>query len=194
MLWTVAALLLPLTGVAGGRLQAISRDASAPTIPDRKPFGFGSQVTGGGAPTQNNTYVVDNMMDFRTALELTTPRTIYVKGELKGSQINETTNGDCQLYIDSSRVPEFNFTLYVMALNSTYTDAVKAAETAGEEFEGRNATEYLNLLNRQNVSHNCCTLCSQPLKLAFVLICHRAGGAKPRTSRKAGSRSMQRAT
>lgn len=152
MLWTAAVLLLPFTGVLGGRLQPIPRDASSPTLPDRKPFGFGSQVTGGGAPTQNNTYVVDNMMDFRTALTLTTPRTIYVKGELKGSEINETTNGDCQYYIDSSRVPEFNFTLYIMALNSTYTDAVKAAEEAGEEFEGRNATEYLNLLNRQNVS------------------------------------------
>lgn len=152
MLWTAAVLLLPFTGVAAGRLRAVSRDASAPTLPDRKPFGFGSQVTGGGVATQNNTYVVDNMMDFRTALELTTPRTIYVKGELKGSEINETTTGDCQYYIDSSQVPDFNFTLYVMALNSTYTDAVKAAETAGEEFEGRNATEYLNLLNRQNVS------------------------------------------
>lgn len=152
MLWTASVLLLPFTGVVGSRLQALSRDESAPTLPDRKPFGFASQVTGGGTPTPNNTYVVDNMMDFRTAMELTTPRTIYVKGELKGSEINETTTGDCQFYIDSSRVPEFNFTLYVMALNSTYTDAVKAAEAAGEEFEGRNATEYLNLLTRQNVS------------------------------------------
>ena len=152
MLWTASVLLLPFTGVVGARLQAIPRDASTPALPDRKPFGFASMVTGGGAPTQNNTYVVENMMDFRTAMELTTPRTIYVKGELKGSQINETAHGDCQLYIDSSRVPDFNFTLYVMALNSTYTDAVKAAETAGEEFEGRNATEYLSLLNRQNVS------------------------------------------
>lgn len=145
-------LLLPFRAVVGSRLQAIPRDASGPTLPDRQPFGFASQVTGGGTPTQNNTYVVDNMMDFRTALELTTPRTIYVKGELKGSEINETTTGNCQFYIDSSRVPDYNFTLYIMALNSTYTDAVKAAVAAGEEFEGRNATEYLNLLNRQNVS------------------------------------------
>lgn len=150
MLWTAAALLLPFTGAVGSRLKALPRDASAPTLPDRKPFGFASMVTGGGTPTPNNTYVVDNMVDFRTAMELETPRTIYVKGELKGSEINETTTGDCQFYIDSSRVPQFNFTLYVMALNSTYTDAVKAAETAGEEFEGKNATEYLALLNRQN--------------------------------------------
>lgn len=186
MLWTAAVLLLPFTGVAGARLQAVSRDASAPTLPDRKPFGFGSQVTGGGTPTPNNTYVVDNMMDFRTALTLTTPRTIYVKGELKGSQINETTNGDCQYYIDSSRVPDFNFTLYIMALNSTYTDVVKAAEAAGEEFEGRNATEYLNLLNRQNVSQQ------PPIGSCVVLNCHRAGGVKLRIYRKAGSLSMQR--
>ncbi|KAG8165569.1 hypothetical protein KVR01_004121 [Diaporthe batatas] len=151
MLWTAAALLLlPLTGAVGSRLQALARDAPAPTLPDRKPFGFASMVTGGGAPTPNNTYVVDNMVDLRTALKLETPRTIYVKGELKGSEINETTTGDCQFYIDSSRVPNFNFTLYIMALNSTYTDAVKAAEAAGEEFEGKNATEYLNLLNKQN--------------------------------------------
>lgn len=186
MLWTAAVLLLPFTGVAGARLQAVSRDASAPTLPDRKPFGFGSQVTGGGTPTPNNTYVVDNMMDFRTALGMTTPRTIYVKGELKGSQINETTNGDCQYYIDSSRVPDFNFTLYIMALNSTYTDAVKAAEAAGEEFEGRNATEYLNLLNRQNVSQQ------PPIGSCIVLNCHRAGGVKLKIYRKAGSPSMQR--
>lgn len=152
MLWTAALLLLPFTVDAKGGLLVRADNASTPTLPDRKPFGFGSMVTGGGTPTENNTYIVDNMMDFRTALELTTPRTIYVKGELKGNQINETTNGNCQLYIDSSRVPEYNFTLYIMALNETYTDAVKAAEAAGEEFEGRNATEYLNLLNRQNVS------------------------------------------
>lgn len=168
MLWTAAVLLLPFTGVLGGRLQPIPRDASSPTLPDRKPFGFGSQVTGGGTPTQNNTYVVDNMMDFRTALGLTTPRTIYVKGELKGSQINETTTGDCQYYIDSSRVPDFNFTLYIMALNSTYTDAVKAAEEAGEEFEGRNATEYLSLLNRQNVSQLLHT--TQPAHKSYVML------------------------
>lgn len=128
------------------------------------------------------------MMDFRKALTLTTPRTIYVKGELKGSQINETTNGDCQYYIDSSRVPDFNFTLYIMALNSTYTDAVKAAEAAGEEFEGRNATEYLNLLNRQNVSQQ-----SAP---AFIHRTNysRAGGVKPKIYKRIGNLSMQRVT
>ncbi|KAH6656870.1 pectin lyase fold/virulence factor [Truncatella angustata] len=123
------------------------RQDSTPTLPDRRPFGFAEQVTGGGNGT---VYIVENMMDLRAALTKAEPRTVYVKGEVTGNQINETTYGDCQLYIDTSNVPSYNFTLYVMALNSTYTDAVKAAVAAGEEFEGRNATEYLALLNRQN--------------------------------------------
>lgn len=92
------------------------------------------------------------MMDLRAALKLSTPRTVYVKGELQGNQINETASADCQYYIDSSNVPGYNFTLYLMAMNETYTDAVKAAVTADELFEGQNATDYLSLLNRQNVS------------------------------------------
>lgn len=127
-------------------------NASAPSLPERQPFGFGSDVTGGGTPTGENTFVVDNMMDLRAALKLSTPRTVYVKGELQGNQINETASADCQYYIDSSNVPGYNFTLYLMAMNETYTDAVKAAVTADELFEGQNATDYLSLLNRQNVS------------------------------------------
>ncbi|KAI1361000.1 pectin lyase fold/virulence factor [Xylaria arbuscula] len=122
----------------------------APTLPDRAPFGFGAAATGGGEPRENNTYVVDNMMDLRTVLKMEGPRTVYVQGEILGNQINESFSGDCQYYIDASGVPEFNFTVYVMALNSTYTDAVKAAVAADETFEGRNATEYLALLNHQN--------------------------------------------
>ncbi|KAI0468305.1 polysaccharide lyase family 1 protein [Xylaria cf. heliscus] len=119
-------------------------------LPAREPFGFGAAVTGGGLASENNTYVVDNMMDLRRILKMDEPRTVYVRGEIGGSQINETFAGDCQYYIDSSNVPGFNFTLYVMALNATYTDAVKAAVTSDGMFEGRNATEYLALLNRQN--------------------------------------------
>lgn len=124
------------------------RQDSTPVLPDRQPFGFADQVTGGGDGT---VYVVENMMDLRTALSKAEPRTVYVKGEITGNQINETTYGTCQLYIDTSSVPNYNFTLYVMALNTTYTDSVKAAVAAGETFEGKNATEYLALLNRQNV-------------------------------------------
>ncbi|KAK9424742.1 putative Pectin lyase fold/virulence factor [Seiridium unicorne] len=123
------------------------RQDSEPVLPDRRPFGFAEQVTGGGNGT---VYVVDNMMDLRTALTVAEPRTVYVKGEITGSQINETAYGDCQLYIDTSSVPNYNFTLYIMALNSTYTDSVKAAIAANETFEGQNATDYLALLEHQN--------------------------------------------
>lgn len=127
-----------------------SRQDSTPSVlPDRQPFGFAKDVTGGGDGT---VYVVDNMMDLRTALTKAEPRTVYVKGEIKGNQINETFSGNCQFYIDTSNVPNYNFTLYVMSLNSTYTSAVKAAVAANETFEGKNATEYLALLSRQNVS------------------------------------------
>ncbi|KAI0541830.1 polysaccharide lyase family 1 protein [Xylaria digitata] len=121
-----------------------------PVLPEREPFGFGAAATGGGGAHENNTYVVDNMMDLRAVLKLDQPRTVYVQGQIRGNQINETFSGDCQYYIDSSNVPRFNFTLYVMSLNATYTDAVKAAIATNETFEGRNATEYLELLNRQN--------------------------------------------
>jgi pectate lyase len=128
---------------------AVQARQESPVLPDRSPFGFGAQVTGGGST--NNTYVVDNMMDLRSALTKAEARTVYVKGEIKGNQINETTSGNCQYYIDTSTVPDYNFTLYLMALNETYTDAVKAAIAANETFEGRNASEYLTLLNKQNV-------------------------------------------
>lgn len=125
----------------------------APELPDRKPFGFGAAATGGGTPTPNNTYLVDNMPDLRTVLKMETPRTVYVKGEIKGNEINETTTGDCQFYIDDSNNPKFNFTLYVMGMNDTYTDQIQAAADAGQQFEGQNATELLDLITRQNVSN-----------------------------------------
>ncbi|KAI0906773.1 polysaccharide lyase family 1 protein [Ustulina deusta] len=139
--WSAASGSLP-----PARLEA--RDK--PALPDREPFGFAAAATGGGVAHENNTYLVNNMMDLRTVLKMDEPRTVYVQGEIRGNQINETFSGDCQYYIDSSSVPGFNFTLYVMALNATYTDAVKAAVAANQTFEGRNATEYLQLLNHQN--------------------------------------------
>jgi len=133
--------------------QIQSRDGEPP-LPNRKPFGFGSLATGGGeANKANNTFVVDDMMSLCSVLKMDdTPRTVYVRGEIRGNQINETFSGNCQYYIDSSNVSGFNFTLYIMAMNATYTDAVKAAAAKDELFEGRNATEYLALLNHQNVS------------------------------------------
>ncbi|KAL1644239.1 hypothetical protein SLS58_004519 [Diplodia intermedia] len=122
----------------------------APDLPDRKPFGFGAAATGGGTPTANNTYVVDNMPDLRTVLKMESPRTVYVKGEIKGSEINETTTGGCQFYIDSSNNPDFNFTLYIQGMNETYTGLIQDAADAGTQFEGQNATELLDLITRQN--------------------------------------------
>ncbi|KAI0805315.1 polysaccharide lyase family 1 protein [Xylaria sp. FL0064] len=135
---------------AGSLPRAGLKNLTKPALPDRAPFGFGAAATGGGEAHENNTYVVENMMDLRTVLKMEEPRTVYVQGEIQGNQINETFFGDCQYYIDASNVPEFNFTLYIMALNATYTDAVKAAVAANQTFEGRNATEYLALLNHQN--------------------------------------------
>ncbi|KAI4593155.1 hypothetical protein KJ359_010079 [Pestalotiopsis sp. 9143b] len=134
------------TGTASA-VHPLARQDSEPSLPDRQPFGFAEQATGGGNGT---VYIVEDMMGLRTALTATEPRTVYVKGEIKGNQINESTYGDCQMYIDTSSAPNYNFTLYIMALNLTYTDAVAAAAAANETFEGQNATEYLSLLNRQN--------------------------------------------
>ncbi|KAI1739897.1 polysaccharide lyase family 1 protein [Xylaria scruposa] len=136
--------------IAGSLPRALKARDELAALPDREPFGFGAGATGGGVASTNNTYVVDNMMDLRRVLKMDEPRTVYVRGEIRGSQINETFEGDCQYYIDSSNVPGYNFTLYVMALNATYTDAVRAAAAADGTFDGRNATEYLALLNRQN--------------------------------------------
>ncbi|KAI0859134.1 polysaccharide lyase family 1 protein [Xylaria cubensis] len=141
-------ILLLTASAFGHRPGSLPREE--PAIPNREPFGFGIAATGGGVASTNNTYVIDNMVDLRRVLKMDEPRTVYVRGEIRGSQINETFEGDCQYYIDSSNVPGFNFTLYVMALNATYTDAVKAAAAADETFDGRNATEYLALLNHQN--------------------------------------------
>ncbi|KAK6501146.1 hypothetical protein TWF481_008994 [Arthrobotrys musiformis] len=121
-----------------------------PILPLRFPFGFGKDVTGGGRPDETNTYLVDNMLDLRTALSMSGPRTVYVKGEIFGNQINETYSADCQWYIDNSNVKQYNFTLYVQSLNATYVAEVKAAAAANEIIDGRNATELAALLPRMN--------------------------------------------
>lgn len=164
---------------------AVQARQESPVLPDRSPFGFGAQVTGGGST--NNTYIVDNMMDLRSALTNAEVRTVYVKGEIKGSQVNETTVGNCQYYIDTSTVPGYNFTLYLMALNTTYTDAVKAAVASNETFEGRNASEYLTLLGKQNVGSTSATWMKTGLRAS------RDGGDRRRMFRSHGSPSMFKA-
>lgn len=178
--------LLALGHVAGTALAVnpLARQDSEPSLPDRQPFGFAEQVTGGGNGT---VYIVEDMMGLRTALTAAEPRTVYVKGEIKGNQINESTYGDCQMYIDTSSVPNYNFTLYIMALNSTYTDAVKAAVAANETFEGQNATEYLALLNKQNVS-----IFLLSMSQVFIVLHSRAGGVRHKTCKSLGSPSTSR--
>lgn len=192
MFWQQTFFFLPLAALAADAHAFHHRraeNASSPALPDRQPFGFGSEATGGGTPTDSNTFVVDNMMDLRTAMELTTPRTIYVKGEITGNQINETTFGDCQWYIDNSNVKSYNFTLYLMAMNETYMAAVKAASAADAEFEGQNATEYLTVLKKQNVS----VFCVRDVPHG-ILTSSRGGEAQRRTCRKSTNPLMQRET
>lgn len=160
-------MLLPSNSLAAFGLLAISSwslsaladptpySGPPPPLPTRSPFGFGSAATGGGEPTENNTYVVDNMVDLRTVLRMSTPRTVYVKGELRGEQIDASgALADCQYYIDHSTTPQFNFTRYLQSLNTTYMALVKAeaAKEGGGVWEGMNATELVALLGRQNVS------------------------------------------
>ncbi|KAF3110205.1 hypothetical protein TWF594_010147 [Orbilia oligospora] len=121
-----------------------------PILPPRFPFGFGKDITGGGRPNKTNTYLVENMLDLRTVLSMTGPRTVYVKGEIFGNQVNETYSADCQWYIENSNVKQFNFTLYVQSLNATYVAEVKVAAAANEIIDGRNATELAALLPRMN--------------------------------------------
>lgn len=51
---------------------------------------------------------------------------------------------------DGSAVRQFNFTLYLLSLNSTYLSLVEAAAAENVTFEGQNATEYRVLLGHQN--------------------------------------------
>lgn len=122
----------------------------APNLPSRKPFGFGSAATGGGEPSPNNTYLVDNMVDLRAVLEMTTPRTVYVQGKIHGNEIDKNTSANCQWYIDHSNAKNFNFTRYVQSLNSTYTDWVKGVAAQNGTIDGMPATELAKLLGRQN--------------------------------------------
>ncbi|EPS38455.1 hypothetical protein H072_7795 [Dactylellina haptotyla CBS 200.50] len=143
-----------LTSLVAGLISQVAAlefyTGPAPLLPLRFPFGFGKDVIGGGKPNKTNTYLVDNMVDLRTALSMSGPRTVYVKGEIFGNEINETYSADCQWYIDNSNVKQYNFTLYVQSLNVTYVAEVKAAAAANEIIDGRNATEVAALLPRMN--------------------------------------------
>ena len=129
----------------------------APSLPEnRSTFGFGSLTTGGAAANSSSIFLVDNMPDLRTALTLPYPRIVYVKGNITGNQItadagNGSTYADCQWYTDNSGGKQFNLTRYVMSLNSSYMDSVKAVADKNGTIEGMSAVDYLTLLKKQNV-------------------------------------------
>ncbi|KAH7351202.1 pectin lyase fold/virulence factor [Rhexocercosporidium sp. MPI-PUGE-AT-0058] len=128
----------------------------APNLPpNRSTFSFGSLATGGSAANASSIFLVDNMPDLRTALELPYPRVVYVKGNITGHQItsdvaNGSTYADCQWFTEKSGAKQFNLTRYIMSLNTSYMDGVKLAADRNETFEGMNAVEFLTLLKKMN--------------------------------------------
>ncbi|KAF9466782.1 polysaccharide lyase family 1 protein [Collybia nuda] len=118
-------------------------------LPLRTPFGFASTSTG-GVGFNSSTYVVTNATDLRVALKLPFPKVVYVNGTIYGNQLDDGSFADCQWYIDTSPVPNYNFTLYVLSLNTTYMSLVADAMAANVTFEGKNATELNILLRKQN--------------------------------------------
>lgn len=121
----LAALLALSTGVLSTLTEYHGK---GPSLPDRAPFGFGSETTGGKGGKQ---YVVTDMLQLREALKMTGPRTVYVKGTIDGSLgqdpvTNKSVKTDCAWYTEKS-IPQFNFTRYVMAWNESYMASVQAA-------------------------------------------------------------------
>lgn len=135
------------------------------------PFGFGSRATGGSTNT-SAAYLVTNMKELREAAALPWTKTIYVKGAINGAELDNRKCGvllssmvsdrrrldtlaTCDYYIQTtgttgSAIRQYSFQLYLLSLNSTYTDLVAAAASQNQTFEGRNATEYLTLLKKMN--------------------------------------------
>ncbi|TRM55446.1 polysaccharide lyase family 1 protein [Schizophyllum amplum] len=128
-------------------------DGPKPDLSDT-PFGYAAASTG-GTTNESAVYVVSTLADLKEAAELPYTKTIYVNGTIHGNALDDGSMADCQTYIDTtgsdnSASRQFNFTLYILAFNETYTALVDAAAEAGETFEGRNATEYSELLSHQN--------------------------------------------
>ncbi|KAL1687568.1 polysaccharide lyase family 1 protein [Schizophyllum commune] len=124
--------------------------------PDLSSTSFGyAEASTGGSTNESAVYVASTLAELKEAVELPYTKTVYVNGTIHGNELADGSLADCQTYIDTtgsdgSAVRQFNFTLYILSLNSTYTSLVDAAAEAGEPFEGRNATEYRELLGHQN--------------------------------------------
>ncbi|KAL1718220.1 polysaccharide lyase family 1 protein [Schizophyllum commune] len=137
------------------RLAAALQVYDGPT-PDLSstPFGY-AEASMGGSTNESAVYVASTLAELKEAVEFPYTKTVYVNGTIHGNELADGSLADCQTYIDTtgsdgSAVRQFNFTLYILSLNSTYTALVDAAAEAGEPFEGRNATEYKELLGHQN--------------------------------------------
>lgn len=146
-------LLLPLLSVLPSALSTlIPYSGPPPAHLNRTPLGFAQNSTGGGLPpAANSSYIVTTMPSLRAALQLPSPKTIYVNGTLYGNTIADNgTAADCQWYIDHSASPAFNFTMYVLSLNETYVAAVNAAVAANGTWEGGDAAEYRARLGKMN--------------------------------------------
>lgn len=143
---------LAASGLADGAL--VPYTGRKPELPKRKPFGFGIATTGGAA-NASAVYLVDNMVDLREALQLDYPRTVYVKGLIDGSVIMDNSTGklvktNCDSYIQQA-APQFNFTQYMMSLNTSYM-ANLAALPPTDVVEGRSVADFIALLKQQVVS------------------------------------------
>ncbi|TRM55445.1 polysaccharide lyase family 1 protein [Schizophyllum amplum] len=128
-------------------------DGPKPDLSDT-PFGYAATSTG-GSTNKSAVYIVSTLADLKEAAALPYTKTIYVNGTIHGNELADGSLADCQTYIDttgSDNTPnrQFNFTLYILAYNETYTALVNAAAEAGETIEGRDATEYAALLKHQN--------------------------------------------
>ncbi|KAK0102343.1 hypothetical protein ONS95_005966 [Cadophora gregata] len=150
-----AALALLLACI-GASAELTPYTGPAPILPaKRSTFSFGSLTTGGSAAKSSAIFLVDNMPDLRTALTLPYPRIVYVKGNITGNQITSnagsgSTYANCQWYTDNSGAKQFNLTRYVMSLNTSYMDSVKAIADKNGKIEGMSAVDYLALLKKMN--------------------------------------------
>ena len=145
--------LLAIVGITDGALTTYK--GKKPDLPSRKPFGFGIATTGGAA-NKSAVYVVDNMVDLREALQLNYTRTVYVKGLIDGSVVKDNVTGklvktNCDTYIQQA-APQFNFTQYMMSLNTSYMASLEVLPQT-DVVEGRNVTEFIDLLKQQVVRY-----------------------------------------
>ncbi|THV07139.1 polysaccharide lyase family 1 protein [Dendrothele bispora CBS 962.96] len=126
-----------------------------PTL-SHQPFGYGGLSTGGSLNTSSESiFIVSNATELKDALALPFAKTIYVNGTINGNELPDGRLATCQDYIDMTGSPgadirNFNFTQYLLSMNTTYTALIDQAIAQNVTFEGMNATEYKTLLSHMN--------------------------------------------